>query len=127
MLIFTFTSVHFSSVIAPHLLGFSENTAAVFAPAEMVQINSGKTNSNNSDKSEETVNTTNTASKESEEAREVSAENIDEDSDIYSDITDTPSDIARLMAQTEKTIDGEEKNRQYERRSLCRRRNHCFV
>lgn len=99
----TCAAVFFSASIAPELLGFSENAAAVFYPSISVPVKSEK----NSDKSSETDNTTNTASGKAEGSDSVSAENIDKDSDIYSGITDTPDDIAKLMAEAEKTIKSE--------------------
>lgn len=97
--------MYFSPTIAPKLIGFNENAAAVFAPVEFVKENKEKS-VNNSDNTAKTDNTTNTASKEDTTSAS-SDRNIDKDSDIYSRITETPDDIAKLMAEAEKTIKSE--------------------
>lgn len=99
--------MHFSSAIAPKLLGFNENAAAVFAPIEFVKENK-ENSSDNSDKTAKSDNTTNTASTENTKS-DSSDKDIDKDSDIYSKITETPDDIAKLMAEAEKTIKSEKK------------------
>lgn len=101
----TATVMYFSSAIAPKLLGFNENAATAFAPVEFIKENKEKS-ADNSDNTEKTDNTINTASKENATSAS-SDRNIDKDSDIYSRITETPDDIAKLMAEAEKTIKSE--------------------
>ncbi|MGN1421269.1 MAG: stage II sporulation protein P, partial [Eubacterium sp.] len=105
VLVCTGAVMHFSPAIAPRLLGFNENAAAAFAPAEFVKENK-ENSSDNSDKTAKSDNTTNTASKENTTSAS-SDKDIDKDSDVYSGITETPDDIAKLMAEAEKTIKSE--------------------
>lgn len=100
------TAVHFSPAIAPRLLSFNEKTAAVFAPAEFVTVKNDK-NSPDDNNNEKSDNTTTAASQKNEKGNSTTAENIDKDSDIYSKIADTPDDIAKLMAEAQKTIKDE--------------------
>ena len=103
----TGVTVHFSSAIAPRMLGFNENAAAAFSPIEFVDAKKNIFSSDNSDKTEKKDNTTNTASEETEKSSETAVENISKDSDIYSKITETPDDIAKLMSKAEKSIKSE--------------------
>lgn len=109
VLVFICTGVltYFSPTLAKELLGFNENAAAVFAPAQFVTVKKSDTSSNNSDKSKAAANTNNTTSTGTQVTESESVENNSKDSDIYSEITETPDDIAALMAEAEKTIKNE--------------------
>lgn len=77
---------------------FNSGVVTVFSPLVIKQ----EFTDFSTDKDEEPENNTNTISKESENSG-ISGK----DSDLYSKITETPDDIAKLMSEAEKTIKSE--------------------
>ena len=85
---------------ASQIGSISSGVAAVFSP----QINMEKITEKTTAKTEETDNTNNTAAISASR----STDGIKgKDSDLYSDITEIPDDIAKLMSDAEKTIKNE--------------------
>lgn len=98
----TGTIISFSPEISDKLDVFNRGVITVFSPLTVAQkikpdISTTKT--------EEADNTNNTTSKKSQDS---SSGISSEDSDLYSDITKTPDDIAKMMAEAEKTIKKED-------------------
>ena len=106
ILICTGVAVYFIPSMASHFLGFNETVASAFSPVEFVSAQENKTNSDNS---EQTENNTNTTQKETQTTEATTVENIVNNGDIYSNITDVPQDIAKLMKKAEKNIKNEKK------------------
>ncbi len=93
--------VNFSPKLINHMGSLDDGALMVFAPQSVVQEFTDFTTT----KDEKTDNNTNTISKESKESpSEISGK----DSDLYSNIKETPEDIAKLMTDAEKTIKNEE-------------------
>ena len=104
-IIIAFTSL--TVAFAPRATGavgaFSRGVATVFSPVRVAEsLNSISSIGNNSADND---NTNNTASK----AAEKTDKNIPEDGDIYSEISDTPEDIALMMTEAEKSVKKEKK------------------
>lgn len=93
--------VNVAPVAADKTNSFSNGIMTVFSPQKIAQKFTDFSNT----KKDDDVNTTNTAS---EEKQEPAAEINGKDSDLYSNITDVPEDIAILMNEAEKTIKSEE-------------------
>ena len=96
---------------SPQILGRAAKSdlkiAEVFSPqSTSVKNNSEKKTQNESNITANNADNNNTASQESAEP---SADIIKTDSGIYSHITETPQDIAELMAEAEKNIKNEKK------------------
>lgn len=93
--------VNVAPVAADKTNSFSNGIMTVFSPQKIAQKFTDFSNT----KKDDDVNTTNTAS---EEKQEPAAEINGKDSDLYSNITEVPEDIAILMNEAEKTIKSEE-------------------
>ena len=95
--------VNLTPILGANASTFGEKVLTAISSDEENQT---KKSENSSEKSEKTEHNSTTASSES---KEVMNRISGKDSDPYSDITETPDDIAKLMEQAEKTIKSEKK------------------
>ncbi len=98
ILLALFLAFNFAPSMTTEITALTKGVAAVFNPVSAAK----KITSASNDKNKKSDNT-NTTTQEAQQVMRITGK----DSDLYSDITETPADIAKLMSQEEKTIKNE--------------------
>lgn len=98
ILLALFLAINFAPSMTTEITALTKGVAAVFNPVSAAK----KITSASDDKNKKSDNT-NTTTQEAQQVMRITGK----DSDLYSDITETPADIAKLMSQEEKTIKNE--------------------